>query len=245
MGFPSFGAQSGSNQTTTTPMINPQQMAENNAASQVFGQYAQNAGNTLTGSQDQFNKSLPGVNQMAGNVASYGNQAQNILGGLGQQNSQVGSQGLQNLFSNDYEQQQLNASQIPAQQQYQQNVANQNAGFGGSGQLGSARAALAGGQLAQTNQQNQQMAAANVANQVAQQRASAANQLMTGGQNQIQGGLQAGQAGLGALQVPMQYTQLFSQLQNAIGQGTRGQYGGTSGSVTTQNTGQTSAGIGK
>jgi hypothetical protein len=234
---------SSSGQTTYVPQINPFQIAENAAGSGVYQVGAGATGNAITGGQSLFNQSLPGVTYAGQNVAGYGSQMQNVLGTGGEQNFNVGSQGLQNLFSPDYEQRQINASMIPAQQQYMQNMANQNAGFGGAGQLGSARAALAANQLAMTNQQNQQMAAANTANQVAQQRAAAANQLMSGGQQALTGGLQGAQAGLAASQVPMQMWQQYAPVISQLMQGAKGNFAGTGGYTQTNNAGNTSGGI--
>lgn len=239
------GSGSSSGQTSYVPQINPYQIGENAAGAGGYNAYGSAAGNAISGGESLFNQSLPGVNYAAQNVAGYGQQMQNVLGTGGEQNFNVGSQGLQNLFSPDYEQKQLAASQIPAQQQYMQNAANQNAQFGGAGQLGSARAALAGNQLAMTNQQNQQMAAANVANQVAQQRASAANSLMTGGQSALQGGLAGGQAGLAASQVPMQLANQYQQYLNSFAPNLRGNFSGTGGYTTTTQggTGTSSGGV--
>lgn len=239
------GSGSSSGQTTYVPQVNPYQIQQNQVAGAGYGAYGQAAGNAIAGGESLFNQSLPGATYAAQNVAGYGSQMQNVLGTGGEQNFNVGSQGLQNLFSPDYEQKQLAASQIPAQQQYMQNVANQGAQFGGAGQLGSARQALAGTQLAQTNQQNQQVAAANMANQIAQQRASAAGQLMTGGQNAIQGGLAGAQAGQAASLVPMQLAQQYGQYLNQFAPNLQGQFSGTGGYTTTQQggTGTSSGGV--
>lgn len=241
MGQGSQGSSSG--QTTYVPQINPYQIAENAAGSGVFQAGAGAVGNAITGGQDLFNKSMPGVTYAGQNVAGYGSQMQNVLGTGGEQNFNIGSKGLQSLFSPEYEQQQINASLIPAQQQYQQNLANQSAGFGGAGQLGSARSALAGNQLALTNQQNQQMAAANTANQVAQQRAAAAQNLMSGGQQALTGGLQGAQAGLAASQVPMQMWQQYAPVISQLMQGAKGNFSGTGGYTQTNNAGNASGSV--
>jgi hypothetical protein len=241
MGQANQGSSSG--QTTYVPQVNPFQIAENAAGGQAYQAGAGATGNAITGGESIFNQSLPGVNYQAQAVAGYGNQLADVLGTGGEQNFNVGSQGLQNLFNPAYEQQQLAASQIPAQQQYMQNVANQNAGFGGAGQLGSARQALAGTQLAQTAQQNQQMAAAQMANQIAQQRASAAGQLMQGGQSALTQGLAGKQAGLAASQVPTQMWNQYAPVQSALAQGLKGNFSGTGGYTTTTNGGTSSGGV--
>jgi hypothetical protein len=229
--------------TYYAPQINPYQIAENQAGSPAYGAYAGAAGNAITGGEALFNQTLPGVNYAAQNVAGYGQQAQNVLGTGGEQAFNTGMQGLSSLFSPDYEQKQMAASQIPAQQQYLQNLAGQQAGFGGAGQMGSARAALAGQQLALTTQQQQQQAAAGMANQIAQQRASAANQLMSGGQQALQGGLAAGQAGLAASQTPMQMAQQYANYLNAFPSNLRGNFSGTGGYTQVQTGSESKGGV--
>lgn len=231
-------------QTTYVPQVNPYQLAENAASGAGYGAYTQAAGNALTGGQQLFNQALPNINAYSQMLGQYGQQAQNVLGTRGEQNVNIGSQGLQNLFSPDYEAKQLAASQIPAQQQYVQNLANQSAGFGGAGQLGSARQALAGNQLALTNQQNQQVAAANMANQIAQQRAGAASNLLNAGQSQLAGGLAAGQAGLTGAQAPMTFANQYANYLNAFAPNFRGNYSGTGGYTQTQAGGNTSTKVG-
>lgn len=245
MGLPSNSSSSQGGTTYQTPEINPYQMQQNAAAT---GYQANTAfpllGGAAQSATDTYNQAVPGVNNAATSLANYANTGSQVLGQQGAQNFQTGSQGLQSLFSPDYEQQQLNASQIPAQQQYQQNLAGQQAGFGGAGQLGSARSDIAQNALAlQTNQQQQQ-AAAGVANQVAQQRASAAGQLMQGGQGAITQGGALNQLGLGAAQAPMNLAQQYSGIAAQLAQaGPQPNFTGTNGTVTTSGTNSTSAGI--
>ena len=96
---------------------------------------------------------------------------QSALGGTGESALRTGISGLENLFSPDYERQQINDALLPAELQYQQNLAGQNAGFGGAGQMGSARQALANTQLAQSNAINQAALGANIENQIRNQQA--------------------------------------------------------------------------
>jgi hypothetical protein len=126
---------------------------------------------------------------------------------------------------------------IPAQLQYQQNLSGQNAGFGGAGQLGSSRQALAGQQLAGLTQLQQQQAAAGVMNNIANQQLQAGQGLIQGGVSGGQLGLQAGQAGIGAAQSPLDYIGKYLGVNNQLGQ-----YGPNfSGTVGTQGTTNTSS----
>lgn len=132
---------------------------------------------------------------------------------------------------------------IPAEQQYQQNLTAQNAGFGGAGQIGSARSALANQQLAGLTQQQQQQATAGVLNNIAQQQLAAGQGLTGAGLQGGQLGLQAGQAGVTASQIPLNMLQQYIGLNNQLAAGGYGTPN-FSGMVGTQGTtGSTSSGI--
>jgi hypothetical protein len=195
--------------------------------------------------QDIFNQSVGGVNNAANVYGNYANQGKDILGQTGAQNLQFGSQGLQNLFSPQYEQQQLDAAMVAPQLQYQQNLAGQQANFGGAGQLGSARQAIAGGALANQNALQQQAARAGVSNQIAQNRMNAAGQLMQGGAGQLGQGLQFGQAGLTAAGAPMDLFSRYSSTFNPFLSLGQGNFSGTNGmnTVTGQNTSQSGVNV--
>jgi hypothetical protein len=134
---------------------------------------------------------------------------------------------------------------LPGQQQYNTNMAAQQAGFGGAGQIGSARNALANNQLAQQSAMNQQQVAAGVNNQVAQQRASAANSLMGGGAGQIVSGAGVNAGGMTAAMAPMQFAQQYAGVPATMAQLARGDFAGTSGMVTASgvNNSEASAGF--
>lgn len=239
--MPGIGGSQGSSGGTTyyAPQINPYQIAENQAGIGAYGALAGALGNTITGGQAIFNQALPGINYAAQNVAGYGQQLAQTLGTGGEQAYKTGQQGLSRLFSPEYANEQMNAAMIAPQLQYQQNLAGQQAQFGGAGNLGSARQALAGTQLAQQNQLQQQAARAQMANQIEQNRMQAGQALMGGGQSALQAGLAGTQAGLAASQVPM--TAIQQQLGSLAGaQGaTRGNFAGTGGYTQVQ-TGSTS-----
>jgi len=234
---------SGSSQTYQAPQLSPYQLQEmanttglNNQASPILGQ-------TLQAGSDIFNAGVGGVGNAANAVAGYGNQAGGLLGQTGASNLQTGSQGLQNLFSPEYAQQQVAASAIPAQLQYQQNLAGQQANFGGAGNLGSARQAIAGGALAQQNQMQQQQAMAQTQAGIEANRANAANSLMGGGASQLAGGLGQFQAGLGAAGAQTDLFGKYAPVMNQLFAGTKGNYGGTAGGTTTTNSGTGQSGV--
>ena len=204
----------GKGSTTYTPQISPAQEEMIKAQTGFFtGTVQPTYQKAVTGATDVYNQNQAGVNAAAQNLAGTAAQAQNVLGSTGESALRTGISGLENLYSPQYEAQQLQAALQPAQAQYLQNIAGQNAGFGGAGQLGSARQMIAGRSTAGQAAAAQMQAAANVENQIAQQRMAAGQALIGAGQ----GGL--GQA-LGAagtqVQAAMTPQQLYNQYASVI-----------------------------
>lgn len=189
---------------------------------QLLNQQSQFVGNTAlpglsnaySGLTNLYNNNAGGVTNAAQNLAGTANQAQQVFGSEGQSAYNTGITGLESLFSPQYEQNQINAAMGPAQLQYQQNLANQGANFGGAGELGSARQALAGTQLAQNNQINQAALTAGIQNNIAQQRANVGQNLATLGQSGLTSAMGAANTQLAASQVPTSFfnSQYLGQL---------------------------------
>ena len=100
-----------------------------------------------------------------------------------------GMEGLSNLFSPEYKQQQIQASLQPAREEIREQMGQQAALFGGSGGLGSSRQALASRNLASLGEQRMGSVAAQTSAGIEAQRQRASESL-----------LGAGQAGLSAAQ---------------------------------------------
>jgi hypothetical protein len=139
-------------------------------------------------------------------------QAQQALGGTGESALRTGITGLQTLFDPNYERNQVMAALAPAQAQYAQNVELQNRGFGGSGNLGSARQALADRQLAGATQSAQMQTAANIQQQIAQQRAAVAGQLASLGQGGIGQAIAAAGIPVTASMAPQDYYNKYASV---------------------------------
>lgn len=183
------GGKSGGT-TIQTAELTPEQKAQIRAQTDFFTStiapaYQQAVG----GAQDIYNLSSGGITNAAQNQAAIGAQAQRALGETGESALRTGISGLENLFGRDYEAQQIQAALAPAQSQFQQNLSGLQAQFGGTGNLGSARQALAERQLAGQAQAAQQQAAAQVLKDISGQRLAAGGQLA-----------QLGQGGLGQAQ---------------------------------------------
>lgn len=227
----SFGKSGGT--TYTTPELTPEQRADIAArtgllTNTIIPAYNQAVG----GATNVYNQSAPGVTSAAQNLGLTAQQAQQVLGGTGQSALQTGVSGLSNLFNNDYQAQQLQAAMMPAQAQYQQNLAGLNASFGGAGQIGSARQALANTQLAGQTQAAQMQAAANVLKDIQAGRLAAGQSLAGIGQAGIGQALGAAGQGVTAAMAPQQlYNQYASVIFGTPAASYTPDYRGTQGST--------------
>ena len=241
------GKSSSSGTSTSSPTISGTQGQYLGNQAGLGTDVMNSLGGTLGGATNLYNQSAGAVGQQGQNIAKYGNQLGTGVGQTGMGGYQAGLNALTNISSPQYQQQEMQAAMIPAQQQYAQNLAAQGAQFGGSGQLGSARQALAGQQLAGQNQLNQQMAAANMANQLTNQQIQAGQGAGQLGLQGAQQGLSGLQAGLGGTTAGMGYLQQLANLYGGIGGTSQASpnFSGTQG--VTQSTGQqgntTNAGI--
>ena len=196
-----MSAGKGGGTTVQTPEMTPEQRADIQARTQFFTQdIAPAYRGIVKGATDIYNTSAPGVTNAAQNLAGTASQVQQSLGETGESALRSGIGGLQSLFSPEYAQEQLNAAMAPAQAQYQQNLAGQAAQFGGTGNLGSARQALAGQQLAGQTQSAQAATAADIMKNITAQRLTAGSDLARLGQGGLGQALGAAGQGVSAAQ---------------------------------------------
>ena len=206
----SFGKSS----STTTPTLTDEQKAQIKAQTDFFtGTIAPTYKGAVEGATDVYNQNVGGVVNAAQNLAGTAQQAQQSLGETGESALRSGISGLQSLFTPDYEANQIRAALQPAQSQYQQNLANQQAQFGGAGNLGSARQALAGQQLAGQTQALQAGTAAQVQRDIAAQRMGVGSTLAGLGQGGIGQALGAAGQQVSASMTPQQ---LYNQYASVI-----------------------------
>lgn len=230
----SFGKSGGT--TVQTPQMTPEQRAQIQAQTEFFtGTIAPTYTGAVKGATDLYNQGAPGVTQAAQNLAGTAYQAQNTLGQTGESALRTGIAGLESLFSPDYERQQLEAAFQPAQSQYMQNLANQQAQFGGAGNLGSARSAIAQTALAGQTQSAQQAAAAGILRDISAQRLQAGQNLASLGQGGIGQALGAAGQGVSAAMTPQQlYNQYSSVIFGTPAASYSPDFRGTIGSTTSQ-----------
>jgi len=197
----SFGKGGGT--TIQTPEMTPEQRAQVQAQNEFFtGTIAPTYRGAVQGATELYNAGSPGVTNAAQNLAGTAGQVQQTAGSVGESALRTGVNGLESLFSPDYAQQQLNAAMAPAEAQYQQNLAGQQAQFGGTGNLGSARQALAGQQLAGQTQASQAATAANILRDISSQRAAVGSNLAAIGQGGLGQALGAAGQGITAAMAP-------------------------------------------
>ena len=208
------GKGGGSSTSYITPQLTQEQKDQIAAQTKFFtGTIEPTYQQAVTGATDVYNKTQPGVMNAAQNQANTALQAQEALGGTGESALRTGISGLESLFNPQYEQTQIASALAPAQAQYMQNIANQQAQFGGAGELGSARQALAGQQMAGMNAANQANLAAQVQSNIAGQRAAAANQLAALGQGGLGQAMGAANQVVSAAMTPQQ---LYNQYASVI-----------------------------
>lgn len=206
----SFGKSS----STTTPTLTDEQKAQIKAQTDFFtGTIAPTYETAVKGATDVYNQNTGGVLNAAQNLAGTARQAQGALGETGESALRTGISGLQSLFDPNYEANQLQNALKPAQTQYQKNIADQQAQFGGAGNLGSARQALAGEQAAGQSQAMMAKLASDKQAEIAAQRLGAATQLANIGQSGIGQALGAAGQGVSAAMTPQQ---LYNQYASVI-----------------------------
>ena len=242
----SFGKSSGGGSTYTTPELTPEQRQQIAAQTEFFtGTIAPTYKQAVGGATDLYNLGAPGVTRAAQNLAGTAGQVQQTVGETGESALCTGISGLQSLFGRDYEQQQLQAALLPAQQQYMQNLAGQQAQFGGAGQLGSSRSALAQTALAGQTQATQQAAAANILRDIAAQRAGVGTTLAQLGQGGLGQALGAAGQGVTAAMTPQQlYNQYASVIFGTPAASYTPDFRGTQGSTVNTSSYGTQMGVG-
>lgn len=162
-------------------------------------------------SKSVYDQSMPGMMRAAQGGAGYAGQVGQTLGETGESAARTGIAGLEQFFDPSYGQEQFAAAMAPIQSQYQTNLANQGATFGGAGQLGSSRQALAGAQAAGANQAAQMQAAAGVMRDINNQRLQAGSTLTGAGRDYLNTGLGAKQAQLGFAERPMDWQSTYGK----------------------------------
>lgn len=225
----------GTSTSTTTPTLT-QEQKDQLAAQTGFltGTIIPTYQGAVQGATDIYGKAAPGLQNAAQNLAGTASQAQQTFGETGESALRTGVTGLESLFTPDYEANQIATALQPAQAQYQKNLAEQKAMFGGTGNLGSAREALAEQQLAGTTMATQANTAAQVAANIAQQRAAAASNLASIGSGGLTSAQQAAGNVITAAKTPQDlYNQYASVIFGTPASSYNANFAGTQGQTKT------------
>lgn len=230
-----FGSSSGNQSTTTQVLLDPAQRRILDAQTQFLTETAFPAYKATVGTAgDVYNQVSPQVNQVAQNAiqtAQQASEAQKLagIGGLA-----TGMSGLASLFNPQYEEQQVQGALQTGREELRNQLAGQNAMYGGAGGLGSARAMLADKNLQQLGEQRQATAAAAARAGVQANKAAAANQLATFGLQGLTGAQQAAGSQIGYAQSPQDAYSKYASIVYGIPQGnTTPNFAGTQGSTQT------------
>lgn len=203
----------GKSEQTTIPEITQEQKDYLKAQTQMLtGTIAPTYQEAVKGATNLYNLNAGGVLNAGQNLATTAQQAQEALGGTGESALRTGVTGLETLFGPEYEANQIAAAMAPSQAQYMQNLANLGATYGGAGQLGSARQALAQTQLAGTTAAQQAATAAQIQKDIAAQRLTAAGQLAQLGQTGIGQALGAAGTGTTAAMIPQEFYNKYASI---------------------------------
>lgn len=225
----------GKSTQSMTPELSPEQKAQIAAQTEFFtGTIKPTYEQAVKGATNLYNENAPGALKAGQNLAGTAGQVQSALGETGESALRTGVTGLQSLFTPDYERSQILSAITPAQAQFKSNVADLKRQFGGIGNLGSARQALAERQLAGATQAAQAQTAAKIQQDIAQQRAGVAAQLAGIGQTNLGGAVNAAGQRVAAAQIPQDLYNKYASVIFGTPQGSYNpNFAGTQGQNTT------------
>jgi hypothetical protein len=195
------GKSSGNQQTTVQPMQEQRDLLK------MQTEFLQNTAlpaytSTVSGAKDVYGKVSPKVAEAAGGAMDVAGRTGALQEAQGASAYGTGLAGLKALFDPNYKEQQVQASLQAGREATREQLAQQNAMYGGAGGMGGARMALADKNLAQLGAQRQATAAAAASAGVEANRAAAANQLAGYGQQGLTGAQQAAAARVGLAGAP-------------------------------------------
>lgn len=225
-----MGKSSGSSQAVLTPEQKELLQLQTGALKETFLPAYQktigDAGTVLRDVQGYQNKAALNAYTQAGDVSKSSIEGANAMIG-------AGNKTLQALFDPAYEQGQIQAALQAGRESARESQMGQNAMYGGAGGLGSTRMALADKNMASLNAQRQATAAAEAQARVQANRANAAGQIMSQGQQLANLGLGAASQQVGYSTAPMDlYGKYASIVYGTPQASTTPNFSGTQGSTT-------------
>ena len=228
------GGKSSGAQTTTIQMTPEQQDILKTQGEALKGTFLPAYQQTIGGASSAYQQANPAATQAA-------QTALNVAGRTGALQEQAGTgslvsgiQGLQSLFSPQYEQGQVQAALQAGRESARESQAGQNAMYGAAGGLGSSRMALADRNLSSLNAQRQATAAADAQAKVQANKALAAQQLANIGQTSLTGAQQSAASRIGYAGTPQDTFAKYASVIFGVPQAsTTPNFAGTQGSTST------------
>ena len=157
---------------------------------------------TLGMAGDVYGQVNPAVTNVANTAMDVAGRAGALQEAGGAQSYLQGMQGLSNLFSPEYKEQQIQASLQPAREEIREQMNQQGALFGGAGGMGSSRQALASRNLASLGEQRMGSVAAQTSAGIESQRQRAAESLLGAGQQGLSAAQQSAASRIGFAGAP-------------------------------------------
>jgi hypothetical protein len=157
---------------------------------------------TLGMAEDVYGQVNPAATTAANTAMDVAGRAGALQEAGGVQSYLTGMQGLTNLFSPEYKDQQIQASLQPAREEIREQVGSQNAMFGGAGGAGSARALLARENLKQLGEQRMGSVVAQTSAGIESQRQRAAESLLGAGERGLSSAQQSAASRIGFAGAP-------------------------------------------
>ena len=226
------GKSSGNQQTTVQPMQEQKDLLKlqtdflKNTAMPAYA-------STVGGAKDVMGQVMPAVKQAAGSASDVAGRTGALQEVAGTGALATGLTGLASLFGPQYKEQQVQGALQAGREATREQLAGQNAMYGGAGGLGGARQALADTNLRQLGEQRQATAAATAAAGVEANRAAAANQLAQFGGQNLTSAQQAAAAKVGLAGAPQDVYSKYASVVYGIPQAnTTPVFTGTQGTTT-------------
>ena len=193
----------GKGRSSTTVEVTPEQREALRAQTEALtGTFLPAYKNTIGKAEDVYGQVNPSVNTAAQTAMNVSGRAGALQEAGGSRSYIKGMQGLEQLFSPQYKEEQIQASMQPAREEIREQVGSQNAMFGGAGGAGSTRSALARRNLSQLGEQRLGTVAAATSANVESQRQRAAESLLNAGQTSLTGAQTSAAARIGYAQTP-------------------------------------------
>jgi len=226
------GKSSGTQQTTVQPMEEQKDLLKTQTkflTETALPAYKE----TVGGAKNVLGQVMPAVTSAASGASDVAGRSAALQEAIGAGALGTGVAGLASLFGPQYKEQQVQAALQAGRESTREQLAQQNAMYGGAGGLGGARQALADVNLRQLGEQRQATAAANAAAGVEANRAAAANQLASLGGQGLSAAQQAAASRVGLAGAPQDIYSKYASVVYGIPQGnTTPVFTGTQGTTT-------------